>query len=68
MTVALRRIATEAPTYSADDMTRAGAKLSGGRWNSIQPQHQRHRMKRPYLPGCACKRNPLRFAHSKNRL
>jgi RES domain-containing protein len=34
MTVALWRIATEAPTYSADDMTGAGAKLSGGRWNS----------------------------------
>jgi RES domain-containing protein len=34
MTVALWRIATKAPTYSADDMTGAGAKLSGGRWNS----------------------------------
>jgi RES domain-containing protein len=27
------RIATDAPTYEADDMTGAGAKLMGGRWN-----------------------------------
>jgi RES domain-containing protein len=27
------RIATDAPGYTADDLTGAGAKLSGGRWN-----------------------------------
>ncbi len=34
MTVSVWRIAVEAPAYSADDMSGAGAKLSGGRWNS----------------------------------
>ena len=27
------RIATDTPAYTADDLTGAGAKLSGGRWN-----------------------------------
>lgn len=33
MTVELWRIATDTPTYGADDMTGTGAKLTGGRWN-----------------------------------
>ena len=33
MTWTVWRIATDAPTYEADDMTGAGAKLTGGRWN-----------------------------------
>lgn len=33
MTVALWRIATEAPEYKAVDATGTGARLSGGRWN-----------------------------------
>lgn len=35
MTIVVWRIATEAPSYSANDMTGAGAKLTGGRWNSV---------------------------------
>lgn len=34
MTVALWRIAVEAPTYTANDMTGTGAKITGGRWNN----------------------------------
>ena len=34
MTVIAWRIAAETLAYSADDMSGAGAKLSGGRWNS----------------------------------
>ena len=33
MTRVVWRIATDAPTYEADDMTGTGAKLTGGRWN-----------------------------------
>ena len=33
MTRTVWRIATDAPTCEADDMTGAGAKLTGGRWN-----------------------------------
>ncbi|MBV8046763.1 MAG: RES family NAD+ phosphorylase [Paludibacterium sp.] len=33
MTVSVWRIATDAPDYAADDLTGAGAKLTGGRWN-----------------------------------
>lgn len=32
-TVALWRIATDTPKYTADDLSGAGAKASGGRWN-----------------------------------
>lgn len=35
MTMALWRIAVEAPAYTANDLGGAGAKISGGRWNSI---------------------------------
>ncbi|RFP19102.1 MULTISPECIES: RES family NAD+ phosphorylase [unclassified Duganella] len=35
MTMSLWRIAVEAPSYKANDLTGAGAKISGGRWNSI---------------------------------
>lgn len=35
MTTPLWRIAVEAPAYTANDLTGAGAKISGGRWNSI---------------------------------
>jgi RES domain-containing protein len=31
--ISVWRIATDAPGYTADDLTGAGAKLSGGRWN-----------------------------------
>jgi len=34
MTVAAWRVSVEAPTYAADDLSGAGAKMSGGRWNS----------------------------------
>jgi RES domain-containing protein len=33
MTVSLWRIATDTPTYRADDLHGAGAKITGGRWN-----------------------------------
>lgn len=33
MTVALWRIATDTPAYTADDMSGEGAKRTGGRWN-----------------------------------
>ena len=33
MTLCAWRIATDAPAYEADDMTGAGARLTGGRWN-----------------------------------
>lgn len=33
MTVSIWRIATDAPTYTADDLSGEGAKLTGGRWN-----------------------------------
>lgn len=35
MTVAVWRIAAEVPAYSANDMTGTGARLTGGRWNSV---------------------------------
>ena len=35
MTTSVWRIAVEAPNYTADDLGGAGAKISGGRWNSI---------------------------------
>jgi RES domain-containing protein len=35
MTIPLWRIAVEAPTYAANDLTGAGAKITGGRWNGI---------------------------------
>ncbi|MES2265073.1 MAG: RES family NAD+ phosphorylase, partial [Pseudomonadota bacterium] len=35
MSVALWRIAVEAPAYPANDISGAGAKKSGGRWNSV---------------------------------
>lgn len=34
MTVPVWRIAVEAATYTANDLSGAGAKISGGRWNS----------------------------------
>ena len=34
MTVAVWRIAVEAPTYTANNLSGAGAKRTGGRWNS----------------------------------
>lgn len=35
MTVAIWRIATDTPDYTADDLTGEGAKRTGGRWNRI---------------------------------
>ena len=34
MTVAVWRIAVDAPAYAADDVSGIGAKITGGRWNS----------------------------------
>lgn len=35
MTFSVWRIASDTPTYTADDMTGAGAKITGGRWNRL---------------------------------
>jgi RES domain-containing protein len=35
LTVAVWRIATDTPAYVAEDMTGAGAKATGGRWNRV---------------------------------
>lgn len=35
MTAALWRIATDAPDYTADDLSGEGAQRSGGRWNRV---------------------------------
>jgi len=34
VTVSIWRIATDTPSYTADDLTGAGAKITGGRWNT----------------------------------
>ena len=34
MTASVWRIAVEAPSYAANDLSGAGAKISGGRWNN----------------------------------
>jgi RES domain-containing protein len=33
--VVVYRIATEAPSYGANDLSGAGARITGGRWNSV---------------------------------
>ena len=35
MTVSVWRIATDAPDYTADDLSGEGASRSGGRWNRV---------------------------------
>jgi RES domain-containing protein len=35
LTTVVWRIATDTPSYTADDMTGAGAKATGGRWNLL---------------------------------
>lgn len=35
MTFVIWRIAVEAPAYAANDLSGAGARITGGRWNSI---------------------------------
>lgn len=35
MTTSFWRIATDARTYEADDLSGAGAKITGGRWNEV---------------------------------
>lgn len=35
MTISVWRIGTDAPTYTSDDLSGTGSKLTGGRWNRI---------------------------------
>lgn len=44
--ISIWRIATETPSYAADDLTGVGAKVTGGRWN------------RPGLPVLYCASSP----------